>query len=155
MNSEEIMFQQYKMYAEQKENFIDRSFRTNKFYMVLILLLVLVMFGTKGFTFAFGLTSTLIYAFAGICICTLWWINMDAYNMLIKVKLSKVLEEIEKSLPVKPYANEFEAVTDLRKNRKMFLFSDMQKIFAIVAFLLFLVLFINELAPFIYKVWYV
>ena len=34
MDRDELIFQEYKLYAEQKENFIDRNFQTNKFYMV-------------------------------------------------------------------------------------------------------------------------
>ena len=154
MNSEEIIFQEYKLYTEQKERFVERSFQTNKFYLLLVLFLVLLMFLTKDFTFAFGLTSVLIYSFAGMAVCILWWINMDAYNFLIKVKLAKVIEEIEKHLPCKPYTDEYVAISDLRKNKRMFLFSDMQKILAIFAMLMFLVLFINEITPVIYKFWF-
>lgn len=153
MNSEEIIFQQYKLYTEQKERFVERSFHTNKFYLLLVLLLVLVMFMSKDFSFAFGLTSTMIYSVAGMAICVLWWINMDAYNFLIKVKLAKVIEEMEKSLPVKPYTDEFVAIKDLRKNKRMFLFTDMQKVLAIFALLMFFVLFINEITPYLYNMW--
>lgn len=151
MNSEEIIFQQYKLYTEQKERFVERSFHTNKFYLLVVLFLVLVLFLTKDFTFAFGLTATMIYSVAGMCICVLWWINMDAYNFLIKVKLAKVIEEMEKSLPVKPYTDEFVAISDLRKNKRMFLFSDMQKVLSVFSILMFLTLFINELVPYLYK----
>lgn len=151
MNSDEIKFQQYKLYAEQKEKFVDRSFQTNKFYLLLVLILVLVMLLAKDFTFAYGLSAVLIFSAAGVAICTLWWINMDAYNLLIKVKLSKVLEELEKQLPMQPYAQEFIAIKDLRKNKRMFLFADMQKTMALAAFLLFFVLLINEIVPFFIK----
>ena len=40
MDREELIFQEYKMYAEQKENFIDRNFRTNLWEVFFI----------KGFT---------------------------------------------------------------------------------------------------------
>jgi hypothetical protein len=100
MNSEEIMFQQYKLYSDQKEKFVDRSFQTNKFYLFLILGLFFMMLITKGLTFVFGLTSTLIFSVAGIAICILWWVNVDSYNFLIKVKLGKVIEEIERNYPL-------------------------------------------------------
>lgn len=154
MNSEEIIFEQYKLYTEQKERFVDRSFQSNKFYLLLVLVLVWVMFVTKDFSFAFGLTATMIYSFAGIAICILWWINMDSYNFLIKIKLSKVIEEIEKHLPTQPYTNEFVAINDLRKNKRMFLFSDMQKTLAVFALLMFLILLISEVGPVIGKLWF-
>lgn len=145
MNSDEILFQQYKLYAEQKERFIDRSFATNKFYLILVLVLALTMFLTKDYCFAYGLSSILVFSAAGMAICILWWINMDSYNLLIKVKLSNILEQIEKRLPIQPYTQEFLIIKDLRKNKKEFLFSDMQKTLAILALLLFFVLFVNEL----------
>lgn len=145
MNSDEIMFQQYKLYTEQKEKFVDRSFQTNKFYLFLILTIVVVMYLTKDYSFVFGLTSTLVFSVAGLAICVLWWVNVDSYNFLIKVKLSKVIEEIEKKLPVQPYAQEFTAIKEFRKTKREFLFADMQKIFVTLVFLMFLVLFLNDL----------
>lgn len=144
MTTEELILQQYKIYSEQKEKFVDRSFCTNKFYLFLVLGLILTMFLTKDYTFIFGLNSTLIFSAAGLAICVLWWINVDSYNFLIKVKLSNVLEEIEKQLPVKPYTAEITAIKDIRKNRREFLFADIQKGLATLVFLLFFVLFINE-----------
>lgn len=144
MNCEETIFQQYKLYVENKEKFIDRSFTTNKFYLFLVLALVFGMFITKDYSFFMGLSSTLVFSAAGIGICTLWWINIDSYNFLIKVKLSRVIEEIEKQLPIKPYTQEFSAIKDIRKNRREFLFSDMQKALATSALLLFVALFANE-----------
>lgn len=72
---------------------------------------------------------------------------MDTYNCLIKIKFSKVLEEMEKQLPMQPYNMEYRAIRDFRKNKKMFLFSDMQKIFAIVLFLVFFILLLMEVIP--------
>jgi len=151
MNNDEILFQQYKLYTEQKERFVDRSFHTNKFYLILILVLIFVMYIMKNFSFGYGLSATLIFSIAGMAICILWWINMDSYNFLIKVKLSKVIEEIETQLPVKPYTQEFIAIKDLRKNKRMFLFADMQKTLAVSALLLFFVLMVNELIPLLIK----
>lgn len=149
MNSEEILFSQYKLYAEQKEEFVNRSFCTNKFYLFTVLAIILVMFLTKDLSFIYGLSSTLIFSTAGMIICFLWWINVDSYNFLIKVKLSKVLEEIEKQLPVQPFTQEFTAIKDYKKSKREFLFADIQKGLAIVVFLLFLFLFSHELLYYI------
>lgn len=145
MNSEEIMLHQYKLYTEQKEKFVDRSFVTNKFYLVLVLVLFLTMFLTKEYTFIYGITSTLVFSVAGMVICFLWWINVDSYNFLIKVKLSGVIQEIEKKLPFQPYTQEFSKINELRKTRREFLFADVQKGLAILAFLLYFFLFIYEI----------
>lgn len=145
MNTEEILLHQYKIYTEQKENFVARSFHTNKFYLVLLLAIILIMYLTKDCSFIYGITSVLVFSATGMIICTLWWINVDSYNFLIKVKLSKVIEEIEKKLPIQPYTREFEIIMDLSKRKREFLFADIQKGLAVLAFLLFLFLFSYEI----------
>lgn len=144
MNTEEMILQQYKLYTDQKEKFTDRSFVTNKFYLVLILAIILTMYLTKDYTFVYGLSSMLIFSVAGMAICILWWINVDSYNFLIKIKFSKVIEALEKKLPVQPYTEEFATITDLRKNKREFLFADIQKGLALLVFILFLCLFSYE-----------
>ena len=151
MDSNQIIFEQYKVYAQQKEKFVERSFVTNKFYLVLVLALILIMFLVKDASFVFGLSSNLIFSTIGMAICTFWWINVDSYNFLIKVKLAKVLEELEKSLPVQPYTQEFLAIKDFRKNKREFLFADMQKSLSTVLLLLFFVIFANELLSIIFS----
>lgn len=146
MTNEELILHQYKLYSESKEKFIDRTFRTNKFYMVLVIVLMLLAFITKGFYFA-RLTAPTLFSIIGIISCSLWWLNMDSYNCLIKIKFAKVLEEIEKQLPVQPYTMEYKALRDFRENKKGFVFSDIQKILAIFSFLAFLVILMIEVIP--------
>lgn len=150
MNQDEILFQQYKLYTEQKEQFANRSFYTNKFYLTLIILLILIMFLTKDYSFAYGLSSTLVFSIAGMALCMLWWINVDSYNFILKVKLSKVIEEIEKKLPFQPYTQEFLAIKELRKNKKAFVFADIQKLLATFVLLLFFVLAISEIVALLF-----
>ena len=104
MEDRDLVFQQYKLYSEQKEQFISRSFAINRFYLgVSILLLVLTAF-TKPAPLIYDVSLSAVLAIVGMCTSALWWTNMDSYNMLIKIKFSKVLEEIEKQLPIQPYA---------------------------------------------------
>lgn len=146
MNNEDLIFAQYKLYSESKEKFIDRTFNTNKFYMVLDVVLMLLVFLTSNLTFG-KMTASSLFALVGIICCSLWWLNMDSYNCLIKIKFSKVLQEMEKQLPIQPYAMEYKAMKDFRNNKKGFVFSDMQKIFAIFSFLTFFVMLMVELIP--------
>ena len=46
MDRDELIFQEYKLYAEQKENFIDRNFRTNRFYMISFVAIIFAMIFT-------------------------------------------------------------------------------------------------------------
>lgn len=140
-----LIMQQYKLYAEQKDNFIKRSFSVNRFYMCLVIVLLLLSNITKNVIFVYAISLPFVFSIIGLGVCILWWMNMDSYNLLIKIKFSKVLEEIEKQLPVQPYSMEHNGIVEYRENKKEFLFSDMQKLFAIVMFIVFFVSLIDEL----------
>lgn len=146
-----LIMQQYRLYAEQKDNFIKRSFAVNRFYMCLVIILLLLINLTKNVVFVYSLSLPFLFSVIGLGICVLWWLNMDSYNLLIRVKFSKVLEEIEKQLPVQPFTLEHEGIKEYRENKKEFLFSDMQKIFAIIMFITFFVSLIDELIPMIIR----
>ena len=49
MNSEDLIIEQYNIYSQHKEKFVDRSFMTNKFYKVLVLALFVLIFLMKDF----------------------------------------------------------------------------------------------------------
>lgn len=146
MANEDLIMAQYKLYSESKEKFIDRAFTTNKFYMIFVVILILLVFMSNGLSFG-RLTAPSLFAVIGIICCSLWWLNMDSYNSLIKIKFSKVLEEIEKQLPVQPYAMEYKALQDFRNNKKGFVFSDIQKVFAVFSFLIFFIMLLMEIIP--------
>ena len=143
---EDLIMQQYRLYSDAKEKFIERTFMTNKFYMVFDVIIMLLVFLTNGLAFG-KLTAPALFSVVGIICCSLWWLNMDAYTCLIKIKFSKVLEEIEKELPFQPYAMEYKALKDFRNNKKGFVFSDIQKIFAVFSFLAFFVMLMIEIIP--------
>ena len=142
-----LVMQQYKLYAEQKDNFINRSFQVNRFYLTLVIILILLVNITKNMLYVYALPLPLILSIVGLGVCCLWWMNMDSYNLLIKVKFSKVLEEIEKQLPVQPFADEHRAIQEYRDNKKAFLFSDTQKVFTIIMFIVFFISMIDNLIP--------
>ena len=146
MTNENLILEQYKLYSDAKERFIERTFMTNKFYMVLVIALMLFVFMSNGLAFG-KLTAPALFSIVGIICCSLWWVNMDSYNCLIKIKFSKVLEELEKQLPTQPYAMEYKALKDYRNNKKGFVFSDIQKVFAVFSFLAFFVLLMIEVIP--------
>jgi len=151
MSEQDLIFQQYKLYSEQKESFISRSFMINRFYLCLSIVLLIVAQLSKDCVFAYNIPLSTLIAVIGMGATMLWWANMDAYNMLIKVKFSKVLEEIEKQLPVQPYGDEYRGIKEFRENKKMFLFSDMQKAFAVIIFIMFFMELLNSLIPVIVK----
>ena len=151
MDRDELIFQEYKMYAEQKENFIDRNFKTNKFYMVSFVAVILMMIYTNNIVFMERISATLLFSLLGISVCALWWMNVDSYNMLIKIKFANVLEAIEEKLPVKPFTDEYKGIEEFR-NKKVFMFSDIQKLIAVTGALFFFAVFVSELTPIAIKI---
>lgn len=146
MDRDELIFQEYKMYAEQKENFIDRNFRTNRFYMISFVAIIFALIFTGNVVFMSFLSATLIFSLIGISVCALWWMNVDSYNTLIKIKFANVLEVIEEKLPVKPFTDEYKGIEEFRNN-KVFMFSDIQKFIAVIGALFFFAVFVSEISP--------
>ena len=146
MDRDELIFNEYKSYCEQKENFIDRNFSTNKFYITAVVVLIFAMIYTSNVVFLDKISATLVFALLGVSVSALWWMNVDAYNTLIKIKYSEVIEKIEEKLPVKPFTDEYAGIAESRKN-KVFMFSDIQKLIAAGAALFFFAVCISEITP--------
>ena len=151
MDRDELIFQEYRLYSEQKENFIDRNFSTNRFYMISFVVIIFAMIYTSNVMFMEKISATLLFSIIGISVCALWWMNVDSYNTLIKIKYANVLEKIEEKLPIKPYTDEYQGIEEFR-NKKVFVFSDIQKIVSIIGALFFFAVFVSEFSPFIIKV---
>ena len=147
MNPENLIIEQYNIYSQHKEKFVDRSFMTNKFYNVLVIILFILVFLMKDFVICKIFSASAILSIVGILTSVLWWLNIDAYNFLIKIKISKALEEIEKQLPVQPYTLEFTAIKNTKRKKQHFYFADIQKGFALISLLLFISLFFATLIP--------
>ena len=151
MDRDELIFQEYRLYAEQKENFIDRNFRTNRFYMISFVAVIFALIFTGNVTFMSSISATLIFSLIGISVCALWWMNVDSYNTLIKIKFANVLEVIEEKLPVKPFTDEYKGIEEFRNN-KVFMFSDIQKLIAVFGALFFFAVFVSELSPIVVRI---
>ena len=119
--------------------------------MVSFVAIIFSMIFTNNITFMTHLSATLIFSLIGIFVCALWWMNVDAYNILIKIKFANVLEKIEEKLPVKPYTEEYKGIEEYRNN-KVFMFSDIQKFIAVVGALFFFAIFVSEITPIFIKV---
>lgn len=151
MDRDEMILQEYRLYTEQKDNFIDRNFNTNRFYMISFLVVILAMIFTSNVVFMERITATLLFSLIGISVCTLWWMNVDSYNTLIKIKFANVIEKIEEKLPVKPFTEEYKGIEEFR-DKKVFMFSDIQKIIAVFGALFFFAVFVSEASPIIVKI---
>ena len=120
MDRDELILQEYKMYTEQKENFINRNFVTNRFYIASFVAIILIMIYTGNVIFMEHFSATLLFAIIGISICTLWWMNVDSYNTLIKIKFTNVIEAIEEKLPIKPFTEEYKGIEEFRNKLMSF-----------------------------------
>ena len=150
MDRDELIFNEYKLYAEQKENFIDRNFRTNRFYMIIVIALIFAMIYTGNVIFMNKLSATLVFALFGLAASILWWMNVDSYNTLIKIKYADVIEKIEEKLPVQPFRDEYKSIDEFKKN-KVFMFSDIQKFIATIAAIFYFAVCVSEISPIVIK----
>ena len=76
-----LIFEEYKLYTEQKDRFTERTFLINRFYMVLLLAMIAAIFLLKDIFIADTFSVLIIFALAGMVISILWWINIDTYNV--------------------------------------------------------------------------
>lgn len=144
MDTEEKILQEYILYVQHKENFVNRSFSANRFYLIAVLAVLFVTVPVKFLPFAFGIVFTMLFSLIGILLCILWYLNIDAYKNLLKIKLQNVIEKLEDSLPVKPYQMESAALKEAREGKKKMIFGDMQKTLAIIIMVAFITVFLNE-----------
>lgn len=146
MDRDELIFNEYKSYCAQKENFINRNFSTNKFYMVSVVVLIFALIYTNNVIFLNKISATLVFSLLGISVSALWWMNVDNYNTLIKIKYANVIEKIEEKLPVKPFTDEYQGVEEYKK-KSVFMFSDIQKLISAGVSLFFFAVCVSELTP--------
>lgn len=146
MDDKEIILGIYKVYSEAKENFINRHFATNRFYFVFSFSLLVATY--VFYTLSPGTIPLIVASVFGIAVSILWWLNIDSYQTLIKIKYSKVLEYLETKLPEAPYHKEFEETQKFKKAKKI-LFTDVQKGFALLVLGAFLLIFVATLVTII------
>ena len=129
LEEKQMILEQYRIYSDAKEKFIDRQFTTNRFYLVLNLILLVTAYILATLTPQYQ--PVIILCVIGIAITTMWWMNIDSYQMLIKVKYAKVLEYLETRLPEQPYHKEFVDYIQMKKSKNLIVFGDFQKILTI------------------------
>ena len=142
----EPILEQYKNYTYSKEQFTNRTFCANRYYMGVCMVLLLASYILTTFTPAS--LSVLVASFLGILVSIMWWLNVDTYNIFIKIKYKNVLETLEKDLPKSPYTDEFQAFSEVKNKKLTFVFADVQKTVASLMFLAFLVTLILQIVNF-------
>lgn len=137
MDEKHLILEQYRIYNEMKERFIDRSFMVNRFFMILAAIFLFSLIFAKMFTphQYFLLLGLEIF---GIASCIMWISNQDAYASIIKIKYNSVIEKLEEDLPKAPNRDEYRKLTDRRSKKRIILVKDIQKWFAILLMFVFL-----------------
>ncbi len=137
MDEKHLILEQYRIYNEMKESFINRSFMINRFFMIisavfLFSLIFTKMLAANQFFLLLGLEIF------GMASCIMWISNQDAYSTIIKIKYNSVIEKLEDDLPKAPNKDEYKELTDRRSNKRIILVKDIQKWFAILLMFVFL-----------------
>ena len=96
MDEKHLILEQYRIYNEMKESFINRSFMINRFFMIfsavfLFSLIFAKMIMPSQFFLLLGLEIF------GIASCIMWISNQDAYSTIIKIKYNAVIEKLEEA----------------------------------------------------------
>ena len=137
MDEKQLILEQYRIYNEMKERFIERSFGVNRFLMVLTAIFLFTTILIKMFV-PTAYPMLLALEFFGIASCIMWISNQDAYSSIIKIKYNSVIEKLEEDLPKAPNKDEYKELTDRRSKKRVILVKDIQKWFAIFLMLVFL-----------------
>lgn len=148
MEDKEIILEQYRIYTDAKERYIDRAFLVNRFFIVAVGLMFLVLLGTKTF-FSMGYGFSMAGEILGMAMCIMWFSNQDAYSSIIGIKYNAAIEKMEEFLPVSPVKDEYEELQKLRAKRKVILVKDIQKWFAIVVLMIFIANFLMDFGDWI------
>jgi len=125
-----LILEQYRIYSDAKEKFIDRHFTTNKFFLVLNIIILIAIYILATLTPQF--TPVIVMCVLGIGVTIMWWMNIDSYQLLIKVKYAKVLEYLETKLPEQPYHKEYVDYVELKQKKNLIVFGDFQKALTLI-----------------------
>jgi hypothetical protein len=100
----------YKTYVEVADRISVRRETTNSFFLTLNTgLLGVLGFLLQGASSPLGRTAMVPVAFVGVMIAVLWYRMLRSYLQINTAKY-RIINELEKSLPVRPYDAEWEVM---------------------------------------------
>ncbi len=124
---EGILFEQYKIYQKTSEDLVNRRQDVSKFYQSLNSALVVFLGAIAGFVGMPAKAIVLIsVSIAGIIMDLSWYKILEAYGNLNASKM-KVINLIEKQLPIRLYDAEWEVMSDKLNSKKYVSFTDSEK----------------------------
>ncbi|REL27515.1 hypothetical protein DXX93_13740 [Thalassotalea euphylliae] len=107
MDDQNIRLELYKVYASSIYSFEDRAQVTSRLLVTLNLALTsAIAFGFSSKSINLPIFATLGLIFCAVLFCIVWWLILRSITRHTSAK-HEVLQEIEKSFPVKPYTDEW------------------------------------------------
>lgn len=125
-----LILEQYRIYSDAKERFIERQFASNRFYLIINLVIFVTAYILSVLFPQYE--PVIVLTILGIAISIMWWMNIDSYQLLIRIKYAKVLEYLETKLPEQPYHKEYVDYEQAVKRKRLIVFGDFQKLLAAV-----------------------
>ena len=153
MDNKQELLELYKEFIYTKENFVNRSFVTNKFYIIAITLCFVALGALKEYFGADGSLTVIAVALAGAAFSLLLWSNQDAYSYLLRIKFSAVIDKMEESFSFQPCVEEKNAIIEDKKRKRNYVFSNIQKVFALATMTIFAVAFFYDLLQYSLTNW--
>ena len=160
MDQKQELLELYKEFIYTKENFVNRSFATNKFYIVALTICLFIIAALKEYAQVVnslantsGSFTFMAVALAGMIFSILLWANQDAYAYLIKIKFKNVIDKMEEQFCFQPCIQEKEAIIEQAKKKRNYIFTDFQKAYALVAMTIFLAIFLGNLVTIAISSW--
>ena len=153
MDEKQQLMDLYKEFMYTKENFVDRSFATNKFYIVALTVCLVIVTIIKEFYEPSGSLVNVAVSLIGFAFSLLLWANHDAYSYLLRIKFGSVIDEMEKQFCFQPCIKEKEALIENAKKKKNYVFSNIQKFFALVSMGIFTAVFCYDLIMYVAKLY--
>ena len=153
MDEKQQLMDLYKEFMYTKENFVDRSFATNKFYIVALTICLIAVTVIKEFYEPSGSLVTVATALAGFAFSLLLWANQDAYSYLLRIKFGNVIDKMEEQFCFQPCIKEKEALVENAKKKRSYVFANIQKHFALVSMGIFTAVFCYDVIMAIAKLY--
>ncbi|MYB77115.1 MAG: hypothetical protein F4X83_08475 [Chloroflexi bacterium] len=105
----EQLLEQYKLYVEMADRISQRRDQSNRLYASLLTALValLLVFTRLDLSTEIGTVVLLVDGISGILLSTVWFVNLQSYSTLNKVKFT-IINDLESRLPAQGYSTEEE-----------------------------------------------
>jgi hypothetical protein len=105
------LLEEYKLYVEMMDRVSGRRIETNKFYISILTALLgfIATLGQQRVGIGSDYMSVVLLLFIGLCLCVLWFVNINSYKQLNSLKFD-VIREMESHLPFPCYSREWEVL---------------------------------------------